>query len=94
MLVQDLGLSPFSVVLKYDWYDPNIKVSKNEVGLNGTGKADALQTTVGVGALWRINNSLRLQAYYEFNDYQSSDNLASLDAIESNVFTMRLQYKF
>lgn len=94
MLVQDLGLSPFSVVLKYDWYDPNIKVSKNEVGLNGTGKADALQTTVGVGALWRINNSLRLQAYYEFNDYQSSNNLASLDAIESNVFTMRLQYKF
>ncbi|MCC8095799.1 MAG: OprO/OprP family phosphate-selective porin, partial [Tannerellaceae bacterium] len=94
MLVQDLDLSPFSVVLKYDWYDPNTKVSKNEVGLNGTGKADALQTTVGVGALWRINNNLRLQAYYEFNDYQSSDNLASLDAIESNVFTLRLQYKF
>lgn len=31
-LVQDIGASPFSAVLKYDVYDPNTKVSGNEVG--------------------------------------------------------------
>ena len=93
IFVQDLGQLPFSAVVKYDWYDPNVKVAKNDVGLNGTGPADLMQNTLGLGMLWRVNNNIRLQAYYEFNSNEKTENIAVRD-IKSDVFTLRLQYKF
>ncbi len=95
MLVQDIGQLPFSAVLKYDWYDPNTKVSGDEIGTHKTGKADIAQNTFGVGVLWRATNNLRLQAYYEFNKNETSANLAGYDSDrKDDVFTLRLQYKF
>jgi Phosphate-selective porin len=93
IFVQDLGQFPLSAVLKYDWYDPNVDVAKNDVGLNGTGSADMMQNTLGLGMLWRVNNNIRLQAYYDFNSNEKADNLA-VSNIKSDVFTLRLQYKF
>jgi phosphate-selective porin len=98
MFVQDIGKLPFSAVLKYDWYDPNTKVSENEAGRNGTGIADLAQNTLGLGVLWKINNNLRLQAYYEINKYEKTDNIkvgeTPVNNLKPNVFTLRLQYKF
>ena len=93
IFVQDLGQLPLSAVLKYDWFDPNTKVAKNDVGLNGTTSADLTQNTLGLGMLWRVNNNVRLQAYYEINSNEKTDNLAVND-IKNDVFTLRLQYKF
>ncbi len=95
MLVQDLGPLPLSAVLKYDVYDPNTRVAGDDVGRNGTGSADLLQSTLGFGALWDIDSSLRLQAFYELNTHEKTPHLAGMDAdIADNVFTLRLQYKF
>ncbi len=47
MLVHDIFTLPLAAVVKYDWYDPNTKVSGSYIGLNGTGKADAKQKTWG-----------------------------------------------
>ena len=95
IFVQDLGTCPFSVVLKYDWYDPNTKIAGNEAGLNGTGMGDLSQNTFGFGMLWRVNNNLRLQAFYELNNYESTENIARVvNGIKNDVFTLRLQYKF
>ena len=93
IFVQDLGRLPLSAVVKYDWYDPNTKVDRNNIGLNGTGSADLIQTTLGFGMLWRVNNNIRLQAYYELNNNEKTDNLAVND-LKNDVFTLRLQYKF
>ena len=93
IIVQDLGQLPLSAVIKYDWYDPNTEVAKNEVGLKGTGSADLSQNTLGLGMLWRVNKNIRLQAYYELNNNEKTENLAVND-IKSDVFTLRLQYKF
>ncbi len=105
MLTQDVGKLPFTAVLKYDWYDPNTRVSGNGVGKNGTGIADLAQSTVGFGALWRAGKSIRLTAYYEINTYEDSDATQqytynsetkefSVNDLKRNVFTLRLQYKF
>ena len=95
IFVQDLGRLPLSTVLKYDWYDPNTRVAKNDIGLNGTDSADLLQSTFGFGLLWRINDNIRLQAYYEINSNETSQNLSAFAGdIENDVFTLRLQYKF
>ena len=93
IFVQDLGRSPLSVVLKYDWYDPNTKVAGDEVGLSGTGSADLDQNTLGLGMLWRVSNNIRLQAYYEINKEEKTQNVATSN-LKNDVFTLRLQYKF
>lgn len=95
MLVQDLGRSPFSLVAKYDSYDPNTKVKDDEVGLNGTSKADIQQSTFGLGLIWRAMSNLRLTAYYEWNNNEKSKNLSGYeDNVKDNLFTLRAQYKF
>lgn len=96
IVIQDLGKTlPLSAVLKYDWYDPNTKVSKNEIGQNNTDSGDISQNTFGFGLLWRATNNIRLQAYYEINTNEKTENLADYkDDRKDNVFTMRLQYKF
>lgn len=95
MLVQDLGKLPLGAVVKYDWYDPNTKVSKDALGLNYTGAADVSYYTFGLGLLWYINNNLRIQAYYDFVNQEKSQNLAGFNTnLKDNSFTLRLQYKF
>lgn len=95
MLVQDINTTAFSVVLKYDWYDPNTKVFANEIGLNGTDKGDITYNTFGMGLLWRITNNVRLQAYYELVNNEKSEKLITYkENLKDDVFTLRLQYKF
>ncbi len=108
ILVQDLGQSPFSLVLKYDSYDPNTKVKGDEIGATTTiagavktNKTDLRYNTLGIGGLWRINPSLRLQLFYENVKNEKSANLAaatrssdfSRDQLD-DTFTVRLQFKF
>ena len=95
ILIQDLGELPLSAVLKYDWYDPNTKIAGDDIGSNGTGSADLTQYTFGLGMLWRVNKSLRLQAFYEVNKNETTQNLANFNSdIKNDVFTLRLQYAF
>ncbi len=95
MLVQDLGSLPLAAIVKYDWYDPNTKVSGNEVGNNGTDKGDIAYNTVGLGLLWRINTAIRIQAYFDMITNETSEYLAGYgENIKDNTFTLRVQYKF
>ena len=96
MLVQSLGELPVSAVAKFDWYDPNTKVSRDDIGHGtGTGAADIGRHTWGFGALWDIFPSLRLTVFYEKCKNEMS---AGLDGYGENrkddSFTFRLQYKF
>lgn len=96
-LVHDIGTTPFSAVLKYDVYDPNTKLKGNEIGVENslTSKTDLAQSTFGIGALYRFNKHIRVQAYYEFNFNEKSDFVKGYEKDrEDDVFTLRLQYKF
>lgn len=93
--VQDLGQLPLAAVLKYDWYDPNTQISADDIGLQNTNQADVAQNTFGFGMLWHINKTLRLQAFYEKNSNEKSQNLAEYNKDrKDDSFTLRLQYKF
>lgn len=93
--VQDFGKIPLSTVIKYDWYDPNTKISKDDIGLNQTGKGDIAYQTIGFGLLWKINDVLRMTAYYDLVKNETSVNLTGYEKnIKDDVFTLRLQYKF
>jgi phosphate-selective porin len=95
IFVQDFGTLPLSGVLKYDWYDPNTKVSKSDIGQHETAAGDVAYNTFGFGLLWRVNNNVRLQTFYEINTNETSGNLAGYEIDrKDNVFTLRAQYKF
>lgn len=96
-LVQDIGASPFSAVFKYDVYDPNTKLKGSEIGVENsfTSKTDLAQSTLGIGALYRFNKHIRLQAFYEFNFNEKSPFVKGYEADRrDDVLTVRLQYKF
>lgn len=94
-LIQDLGETKHSLVAKYDSYDPNTKLSGDEVGLGGSGKGDAKKYNLGFGYLYRMSSNFRVMAYYDMAFNETSKNLSGYNSqIKDNVFTLRLQYKF
>lgn len=95
LLAQGLGQLPLTAVLRYDRYDPNTKVSGNDIGLNNTSEGDIARNTFGFGMLWDIIPNLRLQTYYEVNKSEKTENLlARAGGRKEDVFTMRIQYRF
>lgn len=90
-LVQNISSTPLSVVLKYAYLDPNIKIKKDEV----RNIADLRISSMGIGLIWRLRPELRLQTYYEANYNELSNNLPgfSIDK-KDNAFTFRIEYKF
>ena len=53
------------------------------------------QSTLGIGALYRFNKHIRVQAYYEFNFNEKSKFVKGYEKDrKDDVFTLRLQYKF
>jgi phosphate-selective porin len=96
-LIQDIRKSPFSIVLKYDSYDPNTKVAGSEAGATGsyTTQTDLSQNTIGLGALYRYDKHIRIQAWYEINCNEKSNLLTGYQTDrKDNIFTLRVQYQF
>ena len=93
-LVQDIGRSKHSFVAKYDAYDPNTKLAKDECQTKG----DVAYSSVGLGWLFRANKNLRVMCYYEINSNEKIHNNLIGEKyaknIKDDVFTLRLQYKF
>ncbi len=92
--VQNLGTLPISLIVKYDYYDPNIQIANSEIGLNGTGKADIAYNTIGCGLMWKWD-TIRLTAYYDWITNETSTNLSDYNFdLHDNLLTIRLQYKY
>lgn len=97
-LIQDIADTKHSIVLKYDWYDPNTKIAGDKVGVAGskTSKADVAYSTFGLGYLYRMNNNVRITAYYDIvrNEAVNLKGYIAKRDLADNLFTLRLQYKF
>lgn len=104
-LVQSIGQTKHELVFKYDWYDPNTKISGNEIGAAGskTSAADIKYNTIGLGWIYHWNSNVKITAYYEIVNNETTNQVAMANpsAIKTfakkqadNVFTLRVQYKF
>ena len=104
--LQNILQTKHQVVVKYDWYDPNTKISGNEIGVVGsnTGAADVKFSTLGLGWIYRWNSQVKITAYYDLVKNETSNVPAAIAKNSTaktwakdrsdNVFTLRLQYKF
>ncbi len=95
-LVQGILNTKHSLTLKYDWYDPNIRLSGNEIGASGfSGKGDIAYSTLGIGYLYRMSNHVKLMTYYEKVANERSHYLSGYEYdVKDDVFTLRMQYWF
>jgi hypothetical protein len=105
--IQNIGQSKHQFVAKYDWFDPNTKVSGDEIktknadgAATGLSAADIKYSTIGLGWTYRFNSQVKFIAYYDIVKNEktgisgtNSTNNYTKD-LKDNVFTFRVQYKF
>jgi hypothetical protein len=86
-LVQSIGQTKHELVFKYDWYDPNTKVSGNEIGAGSTydskakkltnptktSAVDLKYSTIGIGWIYHWNTNVKLTAYYEMVNNETTN---------------------
>jgi len=94
--LQDIINEKHELIVKYDWYDPNTKISAKEIGKpsgNFT-PADIKYSTLGLGYIYYFNDHIKTTLYYEFvkNELTQLTNYTT-DA-KDNIFTWRLQFRF
>lgn len=94
--IQNIGQSKFQTVIKYDWYDPNVKISGTEIGKSGTKTqiSDIRFDTYGFGVNYRMNANVKLMMYYDLVINEETLISGYTKDIKDNVSTLRLQYKF
>jgi hypothetical protein len=95
-LIQNIGQSRFQIVFKYDFFDPNTKISGLQVGKAGTntGKGDIKFETYGFGLTVRLSSNLKFVAYYDLVKNEKTQVAGYGRDIRDNVTTLRLQMKF
>ena len=83
-------------MLKYDWYDPNIRVRELAIGKAGSNltAADVKFKTLGVGYLYHLNPQTKLIFYYDFVTNEKTTLSGYQSDLKDNVLTCRIQFRF
>ena len=95
--LQNIMQTKNQIIVKYDWYDPNTKVSGDDIGKSGTklGAGDLKYTTLGLGWAYRFDTNVKFTLYYDMVTNETSNNLTGYSKdLKDNVVTLRVQYKF
>ena len=100
--IQALGKSKNSIVVKYEWFNPNTKVDQSGIGVAGTktSVADIKFSTLGLGWMYRWDENVRFTLYYDIVKNASTQlNLGKPQVnytgdVKDNVLTIRVQFKF
>ena len=81
---------------KYDWYDPNTDVEKNDIGKSGTNLtlADIRYDTYGIGFTRYFTGNLKFLVYYDIVKNEKTQLVGYTNDIEDNIFTFRMQLRF
>ena len=84
------------LLLKYDWYDPNINVEKSEIAKPGTNitAADIKFYTLGFGYVYHFSSQLKLIFYYDLVRNEITQLSGYTTDLKDNIFTCRVQLRF
>jgi hypothetical protein len=95
-LLQNLFSTKHQVVVKYDWYDPNTKVSGDDIGKAGSNltAADIKYNTLGFGYINYITPNVKAVFYYAKVMNEKTNLIGFTEDVKDDVFTFRLQFRF
>jgi hypothetical protein len=92
--LQNILNKEWELMMKYDWYDPNIKAEKKQIGTTNLTVADIKFSTFGVGITRYFTDNLKLLAYFDFVRNENTLLPGFTSDNKDNVFTLRMQVKF
>lgn len=94
--LQDIVNPKNQVMVKYDWYDPNTKVSSKEIGKPGTSlfEGDIKFSTLGLGFSRQLTTNVKLVLYYEIVTNEKTLLAGYTEDLKDNLLTARLQFRF
>ena len=94
--IQSLFSMKHQLVLKYDWYDPNSKVSGNEIGAPGSNLsvANIRYNTLGIGYVYYMTENVKLVVYYAMVMNEHTRLAGYTSDVSDDVMTCRLQFRF
>ena len=94
--VQRIGKSKHEIAVKYEFYDPNTKVSAKDFGVGTSLKsAEVKYDMLGLGYNYYWDENIKFMVYYNFVQNEKGDGLAGFTKdVKDNVFTVRMQYRF
>lgn len=94
--LQNIVNAKHQFILKFDWYDPNIKIKKTEIGKSGTNltPADIKFSTIGIGYAYYFDQQTKLIFYYDIVKNESTQLSGYVTDQKDDVFTCRLQFRF
>lgn len=85
----------WELMAKYDWYDPNTKVEKKEIGATNLTSADIKFSTFGFGITrYFSSGNLKILAYYAMVQNENTALSGFTSDIKDNIFTLRMQLRF
>ena len=95
-LLQNIFNAHHQLGVKYDWYDPNVKVKKDDIGKAGTAvnATDIKYSTLGFGYIYYMNENLKLVLWYDKITNEKTQLPAYIKDVKDDVFTCRLQFRF
>ncbi len=84
------------ICAKYDFYDPNTDVIKNDIGRAGSNfsAADIKYSTWGLGYIYYWNMNMKLMLWYDIVHNETTQLTGYTSDVKDNVFTCRLQFRF
>lgn len=96
LFLQNIVNTNHQLMIKYDWYDPNIKVKEAEIGSSGTNLtvADIKFSTLGLGYAYHLNPQTKLILYYDIVKNKSTQMAGNTADLKDDIFTCRLQFRF
>jgi hypothetical protein len=95
-VIQSIVNKRHQIVLKYDWFDPNTKVSGNQIGAVGSNlkAADIKFSTIGIGYNYYMSENIRWVFYYDHITNENTQLAGYENDLGDDVFTCRLQFRF
>ena len=101
-LVQNIANSKHSLLLKFDYLDPNTRVAGNSIGVAAPGYfaatgADIAYTTYSVGYVYDFSHYLRFLVQYDIVRSEESVNLSGYrpgDRFNKDILTFRIQVRY
>jgi len=95
-LLHNIFNTKHQLIIKYDWYDPNTRVTGNDIGKPGANinEANIKFSTLGFGYIHYANENVKLLLWYDkvTNEKTLLSNYGK--DLKDNVFTCRLQFRF
>lgn len=94
--IQRIGKTKHELALKYEWYDPNTKLSSGDFK-TGTTMTDAelKYTMLGVGYNYYFDEHVKFMFYYNMVRNERAEGISGFsNDLKDDVFTARIQYRF